>query len=372
MGSGSIGIKLADNKFFPIMDDSAEGSKTLELTTVSKNQESVQIHLYRSKNLSLVQTIYDAEYIGTLIMEDVAKKPAGAPTIKLKITLNADELLSAEAQDMDTGARQSLIVSLKDLSRKTPSSAPGFDLAGIDTKDLNISSLDDESIEGASDEAFADTPIGAIAHAEIDSRNSSLGLDSSAHPPNPAGTEPQEPFAHKSAHDSATEPVKEKKRLRIPAWLCALILVVGISLLAAALIFAWRLFSDHSAASRMASSQEAQNPAPSANAAFEPSHFEEEAHSAAVAQEDAEPTPPPVWQDDAAAVAVAEPEPPSPPEPAQAAQNVYYLIRWGDTLWDLAETFYRNPWRYSYIARYNGIRNPNLIVAGTYLVIPAE
>ncbi|MDR0404023.1 MAG: LysM peptidoglycan-binding domain-containing protein [Treponema sp.] len=47
-------------------------------------------------------------------------------------------------------------------------------------------------------------------------------------------------------------------------------------------------------------------------------------------------------------------------------------MRWGDTLWDISEAFYRNPWLYPSIVRYNRIRNPNLIVSGTEITIPAR
>ena len=51
-------------------------------------------------------------------------------------------------------------------------------------------------------------------------------------------------------------------------------------------------------------------------------------------------------------------------------EPVRYLITWGDTLWDLSDTYYRNPWLYPVIARENKIKNPDLIIAGTYIIIP--
>jgi nucleoid-associated protein YgaU len=47
-----------------------------------------------------------------------------------------------------------------------------------------------------------------------------------------------------------------------------------------------------------------------------------------------------------------------------------YKIRWGDTLWDIADAFYRNPWLYPRIARFNNIRNPDRIISGTTIRIP--
>ena len=53
-------------------------------------------------------------------------------------------------------------------------------------------------------------------------------------------------------------------------------------------------------------------------------------------------------------------------------KEILYKIKWGDTLWDLSATYYKNPWLYPKIAKYNNIKNPNYIVAGTYIKIPEE
>ena len=45
-------------------------------------------------------------------------------------------------------------------------------------------------------------------------------------------------------------------------------------------------------------------------------------------------------------------------------------MRRGDTLWDLANSFYQNPWKYPEIARRNNLANPDLILAGTEIFIP--
>ncbi|MDR2097396.1 MAG: LysM peptidoglycan-binding domain-containing protein [Spirochaetaceae bacterium] len=36
----------------------------------------------------------------------------------------------------------------------------------------------------------------------------------------------------------------------------------------------------------------------------------------------------------------------------------------------MSQAFYRTPWRYNYLARYNGIRNPDRIVSGRTIRIP--
>lgn len=57
-------------------------------------------------------------------------------------------------------------------------------------------------------------------------------------------------------------------------------------------------------------------------------------------------------------------------KPEHQAREISYKIKWGDTLWDLSATYYKNPWLYPKIAKYNNIKNPNYIVAGTYIKIP--
>lgn len=65
------------------------------------------------------------------------------------------------------------------------------------------------------------------------------------------------------------------------------------------------------------------------------------------------------------------PDLPPVPEKKQV-KEIAYRLRWGDTLWDLADAYYNNPWRYPRIAEYNGIKNPDRIVAGTLIKIPED
>ena len=72
-------------------------------------------------------------------------------------------------------------------------------------------------------------------------------------------------------------------------------------------------------------------------------------------------------------VVTPEPVVPEIPEPKveeKAPEQVIYRIRWGDTLWDLADSYYKNPWLYRKIAKANNIKNPDVIISGTDIVIP--
>lgn len=66
------------------------------------------------------------------------------------------------------------------------------------------------------------------------------------------------------------------------------------------------------------------------------------------------------------------PDFPPPQEKKSAPKEIVYKIKWGDTLWDLSAAYYKNPWLYPKIARYNNIKNPNYIIAGSTIRIPEE
>lgn len=356
MDSGAIGIKLADNKFFPIMKTGVEGSKTLELTTVRENQTSVQINLYRSKDSSPDQTIDNAEYIGTLFIEDIMEKPAGEPTVELTIRINEENDLAAEAMDLDSGSRQSLNVSLKTIDQNSFTDLPDFDITDFESnafasksdlktgdfsveEDFTPASFPEENTFGET--SFTDNSFDESKTVDFDNVQSS---------PVPDGL----------YDSSGVKSEKDRKGIFLPAWLCVLILILGIAALSAALIFAWKLF--------FADKSVKENKTSVVVEKTEPAPVEPQQQTPPVAEET---TPPPVSEPEPV-VEEVEPEPPREPEPAPATENVFYHIQWGDTLWDLAETYYRNPWQYKYIARYNAIKNPDLIIAGRYLVIPAE
>ncbi len=59
-------------------------------------------------------------------------------------------------------------------------------------------------------------------------------------------------------------------------------------------------------------------------------------------------------------------------ETAPEVEAVLYKIKWGDTLWDISNAYYKTPWLYPKIASYNGIKNPDFIISGTWITIPPK
>ena len=53
----TIGIKLADGSFYPVLEDNTPSEKQLELTTAHNNQTKVMVDLYRSRELRLLSLV---------------------------------------------------------------------------------------------------------------------------------------------------------------------------------------------------------------------------------------------------------------------------------------------------------------------------
>jgi hypothetical protein len=60
------------------------------------------------------------------------------------------------------------------------------------------------------------------------------------------------------------------------------------------------------------------------------------------------------------------------PDASPPVGSIEYRIRRGDTLWDLANSFYGNPWLYPTLAETNRIPDPDLIYAEDKLTVPGD
>ena len=70
----------------------------------------------------------------------------------------------------------------------------------------------------------------------------------------------------------------------------------------------------------------------------------------------AEPIPPQAQEEEVVVVEQAEiVVPEQPPVTPEKPKDINYKIKWGDTLWDIADTYYKNPWR---LQRYFSVLPP--------------
>lgn len=363
-----IGIKLADGTFYPILSDAVR-FQNIELTTVRDNQETVQIDLFQKG-----ETL---EYIGSLIVEDIAQKKAGESTISLKLEVDENENLKAEAADLDSGAGQTLKVSL---AAVTPND---------EGNDFNLNDFE---------------------------------------------LSPQKDFSEMSSENFISETTAEREAAsfgagekKFPKWLAAILILLGIAVLVLAVLLLGRSCSNKKPASGddvasikvpapettskvpepandtinvTGSSSEAKTGNESGESAESDKTGSSEgngsasdaAEAASNASNESGSSSTSATSGTTEAGATGTTETAGTTEKTSSASaasatgdakktaklqtnpdgSVRYLLKWGDTLWDLAETFYKNPWDYVLIAKYNKIKNPSYIIAGTYINIPMK
>jgi nucleoid-associated protein YgaU len=339
--ASTIGIKVANGEFYPIMEENSPVKKRLILTTAHDNQKSIQVDLYNS----YAKTMADALYVGSLVVENLQARPKGEPNIEMILSSNAAGQITANAVDLDAsapGAPQHLSVSLADVAEE-------------DRVNDEISDFDLELHE---------PPRGLYERDSPSSRTA-----------------------------------RKKKSPR------SLLLIAGALFLALGGLLYFFFFTGRGIAIRSGLRRPAAAAAPAVPASpAVPAAPARPAQTPAAtpAQTPAQPEPaaqPAQPRDQSAAVPEQPLAPPplisSSQQPPRAAASearsertrlppvasykvpqtiprggAPYTIRWGDTLWDISEAFYRNPWLYPRIARFNAIRDPDFIIAGSAIRIP--
>ena len=251
------------------------------------------------------------QYIGSLVIENIQEALKGEPEIEVIFGIDSDGNLSTIACDMATGNKQRLRTSLENLNVDQLLDVPDFDL--------------DESLDKAPEVTMM--------------------------------REPEQDFTISEDNTEVTDTKKESNPLkRIIFILIGLILIAGITFLIFYLI-----------------NQNSSDVKPEIEKRVE--QIEETDSMQIVTTEESEK----ITKDDTAMdtadnITEQETDVIEEEETKEATGDFEYIIKWGDTLWDLAATFYRDPFLYPVIANYdkNNISNPDLILANTIIYIPEK
>ena len=464
----TIGIKLADGSFYPVLEEFSNSEKQLDLTTAHNNQTKVMVDLYRSKNCSME----DAEYVDTLQIDGLVSHPNGEADISLNIGLDENNELHAELNDPETGSDSTVTVTLisrtleerleptnfevvgevtdtideikmpfenseenteedskkdDDFAEKAAGAAVGGGLlaaAAMYKKQNESEQPKDEEIQNvetendsfvADDETVAQLPETSqenlseddaleIPEAEDDILEGNLDFDESTVSPeeddfqipdvnenvsnddifdsfdseeeqaeqNKESSEPTPSsgisftglYDKENFEESPESPEETsddvKKKTKVPVIIC--IICAIICLIATALIL-FIVPSKYNLLNKKAPSEETPVEILSETEPEEiESEVEPEEPEESVIQEAQEEE----------IIVVAEPEQVEPVIPEsleKVPEDITYKIKWGDTLWDIASTYYKNPWKYKKIARDNNIRNPDYIISGRKIIL---
>ncbi|MGP1521227.1 MAG: LysM peptidoglycan-binding domain-containing protein [Treponema sp.] len=374
-----IGIKLANHDFFPIIDEDGKLpiEKELELTTVRDNQESVQINLFKSDGEA------EPVYIGSLIVEDLNKLTSGDATILLRLTLDENKNLSAEAIDKDSGNKQSLSIPINDQGQFLGSdfNFDGFgdsgdvDVSGdVDSLDVTnfATSLDDDFLfdENSDSSNFDSEEFQAFSFDGDDIEGQNDGEIT---------TFDDFSSERESIEDEEVDEDEfyEEKKSSFPTWLkiFLIILIFGLLALVVALFLKNKIKMPKNEVENIESVQQDMSPLQSEKANIEEHNIDDLTTEAP--KKEAEPFPNKEATTAKEVTTITNEEVKKKEEvkivkDGAIKKAVRYRVRWGDTLWDISGNFYKNPWAYKRIARYNKIKNPHKIIAGTYITIPAK
>lgn len=332
MSDYTIGIKLGDGSFFPVLESDFAGKKKLVLTTVRDNQENMQIDLYKSKedNLEL------ADYLGSLLIENIAPALKKEPEIEVILGLDQNKKLTAEAQNLACSDKKTLSVELESLDEDETNDIPDFQLdqdimdADMDTELSEEQTIEEEKIAG---EAY--------------------------------------PFESKDRRKKHLEKKKKNPFMVILFVLAGLIVIAGLSVLIYWLINKFLPVEKEP----IVTEQTHKNLQTIGEAEKKEEKTETYIGNLPVKEEqqDAEKT------EEIKKVVVQDTK---SREISQITQKktiymkpgVHYTVKKGDTLWGLAHTYYKNPfeWHRIYKHRPNKIKNPDLIFYGQRIYIPEK
>lgn len=323
MSDSTIGIKIADGSYYPVLEKGFSGRKKLTVTTIKDNQEKVQIDLYRGNG-----GVDEPRYIGSLIVENIPPAPQGEPEIELLIGINREGELSAEANDRRTGESQKFSTTLTTLSEEEISEAPEFEI---------------EEEKPAAKTDFEEPPLTGESYRVSDK-------------------------------DRRKEPLQSRGPNLL---LLILFVILGVILVAAIAYFIYRSVRGPEIpplSARGTAPSAAVAPQQPAPATPQPAEGQPQAGSSGAQAGGTQPqagSGQPLagtgQQGSGGQTSVKG----SGGEAALVAKGgVTYRIKKGDTLWDISASYYRNPWLYPKLARANSIRNPDLIFAGTRIYIP--
>ena len=395
-----IGIRVADGTFYPILDGDEDGRRRLVVTTAQDNQTVLRIQFVREGGAEGADSAEGATTVlGTLEFEAIDPAPKSDADIELLVGVDAGTL-NAWARDIVSGEKHELSVSLSDaefddfdlpdlgIDSDDGSAAikeeavtddgddfapPEFDADDFDTAELGDDEVTAEAAAtepdvgvDAIDDAFdLDAPTEEEPVATSDDSLLDDDLTGDAYPMGAAGSR-------------RTHLVRQR---RGRMWMLAIIVGAIILLAVAAVVVIRGLATESSPpwVATVASWGDAvlgeRAPAEQGEGSGDGSSGQGAADAGGAGDSGGARAAGGAGDSGGARAAGGAATgdtaaTPATPSGGSAQSGEVRTVRRGDTLWDLANSYYQNPWKYPEIARRNNIANPDLILAGTEIFIP--
>ncbi|HPO50175.1 MAG TPA: Hsp70 family protein [Spirochaetota bacterium] len=151
----SIGIKLYDDTFVPVLSEQEIKNKRLVLTTVKDNQKKAIIELYEGTSDKCINN----EYLGKLVVSIDRETIKGGPGIEVNLRLSEDGMLYAKAWDSESKVESEITIehsASERIFKETLSNEEIDTMYDNDTK--NIESFTEDDLLGNQTETNSLTP----------------------------------------------------------------------------------------------------------------------------------------------------------------------------------------------------------------------
>ena len=286
----SIGIKLYDGSFVPIINENEIKSKKVILTTVRDNQKKAIIELYEGTSDKCINN----EYLGKLVISIDRPTKKGEPGIEVHLRLDENGMLYAKAWDAESGQESAIKIEHSSRKRIFPETL----------SDLEITQLDQGETK------------------KIDNYTN-------------------------GASALLTDYEKSSGFMNV----LKIILIVLIVLIILALIGVGAYFSYNKIKNFISNLKKLTTTTTTIQSTT----------STILSKTTTTTTP-------KTTTTIKKEE----IKGIRRLEGKKHYIRWGDNLWNICKKYYKDPWYYPALAEANDIKNPRLIYAGTYIIIPPK
>ena len=317
----SIGIKLYDDSFVPVLTEGETKNKRVVLTTGKDNQKKAVIEIYEGVSAKCSEN----EYLGKLIIELDRSTNKGEPAFEVNLRLDANGVLYAKAWDQESKKESELVIE------------------NVESNRITQENLTDEEIQEYEDTQVQELPSEIMEDTE---KYKNHCVDSLQY----------ENTSYKNANIYNDEDDSAKKR--IIAGIIIAVLLIGIIVL---IILCCKSCSSKESVN-MVSAITQKEVSTQITEPSEPSLLDIKEPEREVPAPEPEP------------VVEAEEEAVKKEEPAglSVLEGQKHYIRYGDNLWNICKRYYGDPWYYPDLAKQNNITIPRRIYAGQYIIIPQK
>lgn len=292
----SIGIKLYDDCFVPVLTEGEVKNKKVVLTTVRDNQQKAIIELYEGYSDKCANN----EYLGKLTIDLNRDTDKGEPGLEVHLRLDDEGILYAKAWDQDSKVQNEIRIEHSSARTIIPETL----------SDDEINKLDEEQPQEIP-EYYNNTQV----------------------------------YEKEKKGDQYMSMDKENSSGNI---VILLIVAIILIILGIAGFFIVKAMTGNAKSNKEEPVQKIETPVVEEPVIEEPVVQEPPKVEAPVVEEKKE------------VIGINK------------LEGKKHFIRRGDNLWNICKRYYRDPWFYPDLAEQNGINNPRLILAGTYIVIPPK